>query len=53
MSKEEKINKILEMTKELIGYLNAKDEDIDNLYVQTKLILETYRELNGVKEVKE
>lgn len=52
MSKEEKINKIIEMQKEL--FLLNKDElsdkEIDDLYVKVKFALETMKELIGKKE---
>ncbi len=49
MSKEEKINKILEMTKELLFLMikNIKEEELDKMFLDTRLMLETYKELNG------
>lgn len=49
MSKEEMIDKIFEMSKEIILLSNASLEDIKSLYVQTKMMLETYKEVNGDK----
>ena len=47
MSKEEKINKILEMTKELLHLMinELKEEELDKMYVYTKLMLEARKEL--------
>lgn len=53
MSREEKLNKILEMTKEIFNiYLEEdyiEEKDIDKLYISTKLMLESLKEL-GDKE---
>ena len=53
MSREEKLNKILEMTKEIFNiYLEEdyiEEKDIDKLYISTKLMLEILKEL-GDKE---
>ena len=53
MSREEKLNKILEMTKEIFNiYLEEdyiEEKDIDKLYINTKLMLESLKEL-GDKE---
>lgn len=53
MNREEKLNKILEMTKEIFDiYLKEEyieEKDIDKLYISTKLMLESLKEL-GVKE---
>lgn len=50
MNKEEMINKICEMTKEIMIISNASLEVIKSLYVETKLMLETYKEVNGGDE---
>lgn len=49
MSKEEKINKIFEMSKELMELQieEISDKEIDKLYMQTKFALETLKELKG------
>ena len=39
MSKEEKIDKILEMTKEIMILSETSDKDIDDLYKNTKIML--------------
>ena len=53
MSREEKLNKILEMTKEIFNiYLEEdyiEEKDIDKLYIKTKLMLETLKELGDKK----
>lgn len=50
MTIEEKIDKILEMTKELINLLDDIDEkEVDKLYIQTKLTLQAMKELKGEK----
>ena len=55
MSREEKLNKIVEMTKEIIILMVDKviDREIDEVYINTKLMLEVYRELKGVNNEKE
>lgn len=52
MSREEKMNKILEMSKEIIELMgdSVTDKEIDQLYVQTKFMLETYKEIYEKKE---
>lgn len=49
MSKEEKINKILEMTKELMILMidELNEQSINELYVNTKIMLEARKELVG------
>lgn len=49
MSKEEKIDKILEMTKELLILMinELTDESLDELYIKTKIMLEARKELKG------
>lgn len=49
MSKEEKLNKIIEMSKEmlLLTLDSIEDSELDKLYVQTKLSLEAFKELKG------
>lgn len=49
MTREEKIDKILEMTKEIIKIIDDEltEKDIDKLYVKTKYMLEIYKELKG------
>ena len=49
MSREEKIDKILEMTKEILKLMDdlVSDMEIDQLYIQTRIALETYKELKG------
>ena len=53
MSREEKLNKILEMTKEIFNiYLEEdyiEEKDIDKLYIKTKLMLETLKESGDKK----
>lgn len=51
MTKEEKIDKIFAMNKEmfLLQQDQIKDEDLDKLYMQTKLALESLKELKGIK----
>jgi len=50
MSKEEKINKILEMSKEIILLTKVTDEEIEKLYKETKVMLEIYKKAMEVKE---
>lgn len=47
MTKIEKLNKIVEMSKEMILLQGDKfsDDEVDKLYIQTKLALEAYKEL--------
>lgn len=40
MSREEKIDKIIEMSKEIVYLLDISDEEIDKMYIQTKIMLE-------------
>ena len=49
MTREEKIEKLLEMTKEIIILQkdNLTDEELDKLFIQTRILLETYKELEG------
>lgn len=49
MSKEEKIDKILEMTKEIMILMinELKEESLNELYVNTKIMLEARKELEG------
>lgn len=49
MNKEEKINKILEMTKELMNLMinEMTEESLDKLYINTKIMLEARKELKG------
>lgn len=49
MTKQEKLDKILEMTKEIIQLKMdiLTDEEIDKIYIQTKFMLETLKELKG------
>lgn len=53
MNREEKLNKVLEMTKEIFDiYLKEEyieEKEIDKLYIRTKLMLESLKEL-GDKE---
>jgi len=51
MTKEEKIDKIINIDKEifLLQQDQIKDEDLDKLYMQTKLALESLKELKGIK----
>lgn len=48
MTREEKIEKIFEMTKEIIILQKGSitDEELDKLFIQTRIILETYKELD-------
>ena len=47
MSKEEKINKILEMTKEICYLMkdNLSESSLNKIIIETRVMLETYREL--------
>lgn len=49
MSKEEKIDKILEMTKEICYLIKDQvlDSAFDKMFLDTRLMLETYRQLYG------
>lgn len=51
MNREDKLNKVLEMTKEILNiYLESQyiqEKDIDKLYISTKLMLESLKELKG------
>lgn len=49
MTREEKIDKILEMTKELIILMGDEitEESLDKLYIETKIMLEARKELKG------
>ena len=49
MSREEKLNKILEMSVEIIKLQNDKisDDEIDDVYIKTKFMLETLKELKN------
>lgn len=49
MSKKEKINRILEMCKEMyeLQTENINENELDKLYFQTKIALETLKELKG------
>lgn len=51
MTKEEKIDKVMEMQKEmfLLQLDKIKDEELDKLYMQTKLALESLKELKNRK----
>lgn len=49
MTKEELIEKLLNVTKELIIIMNLSYEDIKKNYIQTKIMLDAYKDL--VKEV--
>lgn len=55
MNREEKINKILEMTKEMfiLAKYEYDEEELDKLYLQTKIALETFKELYGNEEGKD
>ena len=52
MSREEKLNKILEMSIEIIKLQNDKisNDEIDDVYIKTKFMLETLKELQENKE---
>lgn len=50
MSKEEKLDKILKMTKEIIILSETSEDDIDKLYYQTKVMLKAVK---GVLEDEE
>ena len=47
MSREEKLEKILEMTKEIFDLYkdNISELEIDKLYIETKVLLESLKEL--------
>ena len=49
MTKEEKVNKIIEMSKELMMLQldDISDRELDQLYSQTKFALQTAKELKG------
>lgn len=49
MSREEKLSKILEMSIEIIKLQNDKisDDEIDDVYIKTKFMLETLKELKN------
>lgn len=49
MSKEEKIDKIIEMTKEICYLIkdHISDSAFDKLFLDTRLMLETYSQLYG------
>lgn len=48
MTREEKLEKILEMSKEIIKLEGDKitDNEIDEIYIKTKFMLETLKELS-------
>lgn len=54
MSREEKLNKILEMTKEIFDIFLKEEyigeKDIDKLFISTKFTLESLKELGGKDE---
>lgn len=50
MSKEEKIDNILKMTKEIMILSETSEDDIDKLYYQTKVMLKAVK---GVLEDEE
>ena len=43
MTKEEYIEEILKMSKELFILTEASLEDLEKLYIQTKIVLETFK----------
>ena len=47
MSREEKLEKILKMTKEIFVLYkdNISESEIDKLYIETKVLLESLKEL--------
>ena len=53
MNREEKLNKILEMTKEILNYYlkeeYIKEKDIDKLYISTKFLLASLRKLEDIE----
>ncbi len=50
MSREEKLKAIMEMSLEIALLTDATDEEIDKLYIQTKVSLSAVKELKGIKE---
>lgn len=53
MSREEKLKAIMEMSVEIALLTDATDEEIDKLYIQTKVSLCALKELKGIKESEE
>lgn len=51
MTKDEKLEKIEEMTKEIIkiSYDKISEDEINEIYIKTKFMLETMKELKGEK----
>ena len=51
MNREEKLNKILEMIKEIFEFYlkneDIKEKDIDEAYFRIKFVLESLKELGG------
>lgn len=47
MTREEKLNKILEMSVEIVKLQNDEisEDEIDDVYIKTKFVLETLKEL--------
>ena len=45
MTKEELIEKLINVTKELIIIMNMSYEEIKKNYIQTKIMLEAYKDL--------
>lgn len=50
MSKEELIDKLLKITKELIIVTDMSYEEIKKNYIQTKIMLEAYKDLEKKEE---
>lgn len=50
MTREEKITGILEMSGKVIEMLNPSDDEIDELYIQTKIYYESIKDVKGGDE---
>ena len=47
MTREEKIKGILEMSMKCIEMLKPSDDEIDKLYIQTKIYYESIKDVKG------
>lgn len=47
MTREKKIEKIIEFFKQLVNNDSVSDEDLDKLYISFKFVVETHKELHG------
>lgn len=52
MTRDEKIEKIIDMTREIfeLTVKEVSDKELDKLYVQTKIALEALKELNKMED---